>query len=198
MEAQIEKSDEALNPATWVERHGDYLFRYAVSRLRDAESAEEVVQETFVAGLQHAEQFAGKGAHRAWLLGILKRKIVDYVRQRNRISNLSTGDDGEDPSDSLFDRTGNWRTEFKRGNGRLLDSLERQEFWEVLRKCLTGLPPRQADVFALREMEQLSTDEICKELDISASNLWVLLYRARIRLSICMKSCWQDEPEKRC
>lgn len=192
MQGQFEKSGPRPDPATWVEEHGDYLFRYAVSRLRDTDSAEEVVQETFVAGLRHAQQFAGKGTHRAWLLGILKRKIVDYVRQRSRASNLSATDDGVDPCDLLFDQTGSWRAEFKHG-GRPLDSLERQEFWEILRKCLTGLPTRQADVFTLREMEQLTTEEICKELEISASNLWVLLHRARTHLSICMKTRWQDQ-----
>lgn len=193
MGGQIEKSSAAPDPNTWVEEHGDYLFRYAVSRLRDADSAEEVVQETFVAGLRHAQQFAGKGTHRAWLLGILKRKIVDYVRQRSRASNLSATDDGDDPCDLLFDQTGSWRAEFRRSGGRSLDSLERQEFWEVLRKCLDGLSSRQADVFTLREMEQLTTEQICKELDISASNLWVLLHRARTHLSICMNSRWENQ-----
>ncbi len=195
MEEAIEKSGDAMNPATWVEEHGDYLFRYALSRLRDAESAEEVVQEMFLAGLRHAGQFAGRGTDRAWLLGILKRKIVDYIRKRSRASNLSTSGDENDPSDMLFDQTGSWRAEFRRGSDRPLDSLERKEFWDVLRKCLDGLTPRQADVFTLREMEQLTTEEICKELEISTSNLWVLLHRARLRLSVCMKSRWQNEVE---
>lgn len=194
IEGQIEKNDAVLDPAAWVDHHGDYLFRYAVSRLRDANSAEEVVQETFVAGLRHVEQFAGKGTQRAWLVGILKRKIVDYVRQRNRAVNL-VDDDGDDPSQSLFDRSGSWRTGGKLHGDRRLDALERQEFWEAFRKCLDRLPPRQADVFALREMEGIKSEEICKELDISASNLWVLLYRARMRLSTCMKSCWDSEAQ---
>jgi len=195
MEGQIAKSNAGPEPANWVEQYGDYLFRYAVSRLRNAESAEEVVQETFVAGLRYIKQYAGKGSERAWLLGILRRKIVDYVRQRSRATNLESADEGDDFSDVLFDQSGNWRSEFKQGGFRPLDSLERQEFWGILRKCLQGLPTRQADVFTLREMEQLTTKEICKELEISTSNLWVLLHRARLGLSICMKSRWQDQAE---
>ena len=73
-----------LDPAVWVDEYGEYLFRYAYSRLRDANAAEEAVQETFLAGVRYVEQFAGRGSERGWLLGILKRKIVDYVRARSK------------------------------------------------------------------------------------------------------------------
>jgi RNA polymerase sigma-70 factor (ECF subfamily) len=179
----------ALEPSAWVDRHGDYLYRYALSRLRDGEASEEVVQQTFLAALQHRDQYAGQGAERSWLLGILKRKIIDLIRKRNRTSSLSE-ESAEDPSDTYFDRQGNWKTEWRAVVRRPLDSLEREEFWQVLRACLRTLPARQADVFVLREIDDLSTDDICRDLQITASNLWVLLYRARLRLSNCMKSRW--------
>ncbi|MBI1903720.1 MAG: sigma-70 family RNA polymerase sigma factor [Planctomycetes bacterium] len=183
---------EALNPAAWVDLHGDYLYRYALSRLRNGEAAEEVVQQTFLVALQHTDQFAGKGTERAWLLGILKRKIVDLIRQRNRTSTLNDDADS-DLSEALFDRNGRWKPKRRSDLREPLDSLEREEFWRILRGCLDTLPPRQADVFVLREMDDRSTDEICKDLEISASNLWVLLYRARLQLSNCMRSRWQQE-----
>lgn len=188
------EQDRSLDPAAWVDEHGDYLYRYAHSRLRDAEASEEVVQETFVAGLKHVDQFTGSGSERAWLLGILKRKIVDLVRQRSRTSSLNETD-SSDPSEALFDRNGSWRQEIRSTVRHSLDSLEREEFWKILRGCLATIPPRQADVFALREMDERSTEEICKELEISASNLWVLLHRARLQLSICMKGRWLREAE---
>jgi RNA polymerase sigma-70 factor (ECF subfamily) len=160
--------------------------------LRGEEAAEEVVQQTFLAGLQHIQQFAGRGSERAWLLGILKRKIVDFIRQRNRTNSLST-DEGSDAAEAFFDGKGKWKPEVKSTLGCRLDSLERKEFWQILRMCLDGLPTRQADVFVLREMDDRTTEEICKDLQITASNLWVLLYRARLRLSNCMKSRWQQE-----
>lgn len=181
-----------LNPAAWVDQYGDYLFRYALSRLRDADAAEEVVQETFVAALRHVNQYEAKGSERAWLLGILKRKIIDLIRARNRTTSLAT-EDSNDPSEALFDRQGNWRDRTRSAVNQPLDSLEREDFWHVLRGCLETLPARQADVFTLREMDDQTTEEICKELEITASNLWVLLYRARLQLSNCMKSRWQQD-----
>ncbi len=190
----IDKSVKSPDPAQWVARHGDFLYRYALSRLRDVESAEEVVQETFLAGLRSVDQYAGKGAERAWLLGILKRKIVDHVRCRNRTSSMLRVDGGDDLSEILFDHKGKWRSDPRVFGPEPSTSLQRQEFWHTIHACLETLPQRQADVFMLREMEGIGSEDICKELDISKSNLWVLLYRARLRLSQCMKSRW-DEPE---
>ena len=184
----IDKSVKSPDPAQWVARHGNLLYRYALSRLRDVESAEEVVQETFLAGLRSVDQYAAKGAERAWLLGILKRKIVDYVRFRNRTGSMLRSDGADDLSETLFDQKGNWRTDPRSFGPEPSTSLQRQEFWHTVHACLDTLPQRQADVFMLREMEGLGSEEICKELDSSPSNLWVLLYRARLRLSQCMKS----------
>ncbi len=103
-------------------------------------------------------------------------------------------DSADDLSETLFDQKGNWRADPRAFGPDPSTSLQRQEFWRIVRTCLETLPQRQADVFMLREMEGLGSEEICKELDISPSNLWVLLYRARLRLSQCLKSrC--DEPE---
>lgn len=192
MDELTETNSKALNPASWVDEYGDYLYRYAVSRLRDGEAAEEVVQETFVAALRHVDQYEAKGSERAWLLGILKRKIIDLIRARNRTVSLAE-EDSNDLSEALFDRNGSWKKEIRSAGYAPLDSLEREEFWRILRGCLETLPPRQADVFVLREMDDRSTEEICKELEITASNLWVILYRARLQLSNCMKSRWQQD-----
>lgn len=188
MSGQSSQSGSTLDPTGWVDRHGDLLYRYALSRLRDPDSAEEVVQETFVAALRGKDQYTGAGAEGAWLLGILKRKIIDCVRRRNRPDAGRETEPGEDPSETLFDEKGNWRSD-PRIMGRQPEALlEREEFWQTFRGCLDSLPQRQADVFALREVEDLSSEHICKALQITPSNLWVLLHRARLRLMICMKS----------
>lgn len=171
-----------------MDRHGDRLFRYAFSRLRDAESAEEVVQETFLAALGAVDQYSGRGVEGAWLLGILKRKTVDHIRRRNRPDSGTGGDLGPDPSEAMFDAKGNWRLDPRVLKGSPEGALEREEFWQAFRGCLERLSQRQADAFTLRELEDLASEEICKELEISASNLWVLLHRARLSLAVCMKS----------
>jgi RNA polymerase sigma-70 factor (TIGR02943 family) len=182
----------AMSSAEWVDRYGATLYRFALSRLRDEDAAEEVVQETFVAALQAQGQYAGRGDRGAWLLGICKRKVVDFIRQRNRPDAASGAEYGTDLSGDYFDAKGNWRFDPRIRRGCPEDSLEREEFWQAFRGCLRGLPQRQADVFTLRELDEMAGDEICKELGITASNLWVLIHRARLQLTRCMKSHLQD------
>ena len=181
--------EHQLDPEIWVDQYGDYLYRYAYSRLRDSNAAEEVVQETFVAGVRHREQFAGKSSERAWLIGILKRKIVDYVRGRVRFARNGSFEDQHDPSDQLFDENGRWK------KGLLPDMppdrrLEAEELRGVVRDCLEHLPKGQADVFVLSVMEGIDSDEICRELNITPSNLWVRLHRARLGLAKCVGNKW--------
>ncbi len=191
MDNQIKADENILNPAAWVDEYGDYLYRYAISRLRNSEASEEVVQETFLAALKHVQQYQAKGTERAWLLGILKRKIIDFIRDRSRTKSLSE-EDLKDLPDTFFDQKGNWQKEARSTSFAPLCSLERKDFWRILQGCLDKLPTRQADVFVLREMDDQSTEVICDELEISASNLWVLLHRARLQLAQCMKNCWQQ------
>jgi RNA polymerase sigma-70 factor (TIGR02943 family) len=186
----------AVKPEEWLLEYGDYLFRFAVSRLRDPNAAEEVVQETFVAGLRAADQYAGKGSERAWLLGILKRKIIDFVRHRNRTSGLPIDESEANLTDSLFDAFGHWRADPRFLSPQPGESLEREEFWSAFRDCLAKLPPRQADVFVLRELDDKESTEICKEMEISSSNLWVLLHRARLQLAKCLQGRWKGEPAR--
>jgi RNA polymerase sigma-70 factor (TIGR02943 family) len=187
MDDRITPHKAAVNPEVWLQEFGDYLFHYALSRLRDADSAEEAVQETFVAGLKAAEQYSGKGEERAWLLGILKRKIIDLVRRRNRSPALQSSDMDEGWLEGLFDATGHWRADPRFLAVQPSDIMERQEFWDAFRECLGKLPQRHADVFVLREIDECESEKICKELEISPSNLWVLLHRARLQLAKCLK-----------
>jgi RNA polymerase sigma-70 factor (TIGR02943 family) len=187
-------TEPIIDPARWVDDYGDYLYRYAFSRLRDNAAAEEVVQETFLAGIRFQDRFTGDGAERAWLLGILKRKLIDYVRMRNRYDRDGSYEDSNDPSTQLFDQNGNWKT----GAFSSIiptDTLESQEIWEVVQGCLKHLPKGQADVFVLSVMEEMETEEICKELGITSSNLWVRLHRARLALAKCVGSKWLMDEE---
>ncbi len=180
--------DQTVEPEFWVDQYGDYLYRYAYSRLRDTNSAEEVVQETFLAGIRNQTQFAGRGSQRGWLLGILKRKIIDFVRRRNKHDRAS-GFDDPDPSVQLFDENGNWRKDIlPASEGER--AIESRELWDVVQDCLSFLPSGQADVFVLSVMEEMDSQQICKELNITPSNLWVRLHRARLGLAKCVGARW--------
>ncbi|MCA9057668.1 MAG: sigma-70 family RNA polymerase sigma factor [Planctomycetaceae bacterium] len=183
------------NPEQWVDEYGDYLYQYAFLRLRDTQAAEEVVQETFLAGIRFQDRYSGQGTERAWLLGILKRKIVDYIRLRNRFNRDGLTEDGSDPSAMLFDAKGNWKA------GMLSASLpdqiaESKELWDVVRECLQHLPTGQADAFVLSVMEDLETEDICRQLEITPTNLWVRLHRARLALARCVNARWFEKEEE--
>ncbi len=185
-------TSQAIDPATWVDNHGDYLYRYAVSRLRDPEAAEEVVQEAMVGALKNVNQYSGRSGERAWLLGILKLKIIDVYRQKKRNpSNLD--EESGNLANMLFDRNGSWKKEVRPAMRQSLDSIDREEFRQILSECLKSLPNRQSDVFSLRVMNEESAENICKDLEITSTNYWVLLHRARLQLSSCMKQRWFEE-----
>jgi len=191
-------SDERLDspthhlpePATWVDQHGDFLFRFALCRVRDRTVAEDLVQETFLAALHARKNFSRRSAERTWFVGILKHKIVDHVRRQFReqpVSSInSSGEMGEYP----FDKKGGWQVKPVNWSSNPSESLEKKEFWEVFRHCLESLPQRLGTVFSLREMDKLPTDEICEALKITPGNLGVLLYRARMGLRRCLEINW--------
>ncbi len=184
-----------LEPHLWVDQYGDYLFRYANSRLRDANAAEEVVQETFLNGVKYQQQYSGKGAEQAWLLGILKRKIIDYVRKRSKQNQATPYEDDHDPTNQLFDEKGNWKLAAIPWSKRPEENLESAELWKVVRDCLVHLPPNQADVFVLSVMEDMDSEEICQELSITPSNFWVRMHRARLGLAKCVGAKWFNSDE---
>lgn len=182
-------SENALDPEHWVDRYGDFLYRYALMRLRDPDEAEEAVQETLLGAFKNRHQFAGRTDERGWLTGILKMKVIDRLRARmKKAQNLD--DDRSGLDDRLFDEKGRWRQEVRQALTGNLDSVDRQEFWEILNRCLDELPPRQSAVFSMRAIEDESPDAVCKELGISPTNFWVMMHRARTRLSHCMTQRW--------
>lgn len=179
-------------PQDWVEKHGDYLYRSALLRVRNDTVAEEVVQETFLAALQAKERFAGQSSERTWLVGIMKHKIMDHFRRSAReqtdpVEDVA-GRDLQDP----FDEEGHWR-QGAAGPKAWADpsgALDRQQFWQALKVCLGKLPPRAANVFTLREIDDVPSEEICATMSISKANLWVMLHRARMQLRKCLESSY--------
>ena len=169
-----------------------YLMRFALLHLRDRNRAEDAVQETLTAALEREEGFSGGSAVRTWLTGILKHKIIDvFRRQRRELATSEPADDdaeGRDP-DALFDAAGAWQTP-PASWGDPAKMLEQKRFMEALEKCNGTLPERLAQVFTLREVTGLTTEEICAELDITPNNCNVMLYRARMGLRECLEKNW--------
>lgn len=181
--------DEEL--AKTLESHRKYLMRYALFQLRDPSLAEDAVQETMLAALAQGSTFEGRSQLRTWLTSILKHKIVDMVRKRARglpVDAMQLGENN-DTAEESFNARGRWVD--PPANWGLPDAaLDSKQFWLVYQKCCRRMPERHALVFAMREVMDLSTEEICKKLEISKSNLHVILYRARLSLQSCMTKNW--------
>jgi len=185
-----EGSRKSLNPGKWVDKYGSALYAYALVRVRTPDLAEEVVQETFLAAFKGRKRFQGRSSEKTWLIGILKRKIIDHFRKASRERPLTAGDIQNDSIEEMFDRNGHWIAGPSKWPFDPARSLEQKEFMKTLQACLSKLPPRLAQVFVLRELEGLATKEICDLLDISANNLNVMLYRARMHLKHHLEKMW--------
>ncbi|MDP2247285.1 MAG: sigma-70 family RNA polymerase sigma factor [Nitrosomonadales bacterium] len=178
-------------PHDWLNEHGDYLYRFALARLRDSHLAEDVVQETLLAAIQN-QSYEGKSAPRTWLTGILKHKIIDLIRKQSReqpIEDVSQYLPDEDHSDDYFNETGHWSD--KPAVWALPDGdLEQKQFITILQTCMDRLPKRLSNMFLMRDIFEDDNEVVCKELDISSTNAWVMLYRARIGLRKCLELHW--------
>lgn len=172
----------------------DYLLRYALLQVRDQAVAEDVVQETLLAAIEGYARYSGKSSVKTWLTGILKHKIIDHVRRQSREQPLTPeGSDSErseaDAVDALFAADGHWRN-FPASWADPERAFENTKFWEVFEMCAKLMPARTARVFTMREVLELSTEDICKELGITATNCWVMLHRARLSLRECLELKW--------
>ena len=160
------------DPAAWLKDHGDHLYGYAVYRLCDSHMAEDMVQETLLAGWKAYSKFEGRSSIKTWLTTILHNKIVDFVRKAARQKLVFSDEDLEYEMTGEFSETGHVNAEFgaKQWSPRPDELAQRSDFWRVLQQCIDYLPPDTAEVFRLREIDGCSTDEICELKGIEKNN----------------------------
>jgi RNA polymerase sigma-70 factor (ECF subfamily) len=178
-----------LDTSKWIDNYADYMYNYAVVRVNNGDLAKDLVQDTFFAGLKSAKNFQGKSTERTWLVSILKRKIIDHYRKINSKKGqaevrVNFYDDGENEGNWLEERVPqSWDNQAEK-------SIENEELKNQLESCIDALPEKYAMVFRMKTIQEFETEEICKELDITASNLWVIIHRARTQLRKCMEDNW--------
>jgi RNA polymerase sigma-70 factor, ECF subfamily len=170
------------SPEQWVDAHGDYLFNFAVGQVRDVGTAEDLVQETFLAAMKARERFAGQCSERTWLVSILRHKIYDYLRRHCRDKSRRVEPGAARQDDSEWDDALLWLHDVAAESQSPSRRLELEEFRANLEQALGKLPPRIAQVFQLYEIDEAPGAEVCAKLNISESNLWVMLHRARKQL----------------
>jgi len=179
---------EILNPEKWVDKYADYLYNYTIVRVNDHIVAQDLISETFLAGLKSKNNFKGEASERTWLISILKRKIIDYYRKINSNKGKAEvhisyrdeeaeGDWLEENAADPFDRTAE-------------DRMENRELGLAILECLDKLPEKQATIFKMKTVENFDTEAICKEYDITPSNLWVIIHRARKSMVECLEKNW--------
>ena len=187
---------ESTAPDDWVEAYGDYLFNFAIGQLRDASVAEDLVQDTFLAAFKARDRFGGQSSERTWLVGILRHKIYDHLRRTCRERAVRVDANPSRRDDEAWDDAVIWlhdvAVECDLPNRR----LELEEFRAHLETALGKLPPRVAQVFQLYEVEERPNSEVCQRLNISESNLWVMLHRARKQLRCHLTAWWNGDSNR--
>ena len=168
-----------------MDQYGDLLFRYARIRVADRSNCEELVQETFLAALTGKENFKGQCEFATWLVSILKHKIMDHFRRQERNQTDSLPDDSL--VEGMFGRLGKWKKFPRRWHIDPHDSAMESEVLPALQRCLDGLPESQRQAFVLNIIDEQKSEEVCKTLQVSSTNLYVLLHRARLRLRDCLE-----------
>ena len=175
------------------------MLKFATLQLSDASQAEDAVQEALIGAMKNADSFGGRAAFKTWMFAILKNKIADVLRYKQRTVNISSfaHDEDEEDMSELFDRKGFWlQDERPVAWGNPEASMREQDFWRVFEACLEHLPPKHARVFMMREFIELDAREICAAMELTTSNLHVLLHRARLRLRECIENNWYLQGEK--
>lgn len=193
-----ENTEPKLEPEKWIERYSDVLFSYTISRINKREVAEDLVQETFFSALKGRDSYLGNASEKTWLISILKRKIIDHYRKKSTQNelNIFDKDSTDDFMNHFFDKEGGYQGHWTEGTSPqewrkdFQTSVESDEFNSILKNCLGKLPEKSSAVFTLKNMEDLDSDEICKELQITPSNYWVLMHRAKLQLRECMEKNW--------
>jgi RNA polymerase sigma-70 factor (ECF subfamily) len=169
----------------WVDQYGDLLFRYARLRVTDRSDCEELVQETFLAALKGKENFRGQCDFATWLVGILKHKIMDHFRRQQRNQTDALPEDST--VDAMFSGLGKWKKFPRRWHIDPQDSAMESEVLPALQRCMEALPESQRRAFVLNIIDEQKVEEVCKTLQVSSTNLYVLLHRARLRLRDCLE-----------
>lgn len=185
--------DQLHNPA-FLQDLRQQMIKFAFLQLSSLPQAEDVVQEALTSAFQNLDSFKGRAAFKTWVFAILKNKIIDVVRQKSRLvamSELFKDEESELSVDELFDASGHWhKYEAPQVWQSPEEMMEQSDFWIIFESCLDHLPAKYAQVFMMREVVELSSNEICSKLELSISNFNVLMYRSRTRLRECLENKW--------
>lgn len=195
----IQTQKYICEPNNWVKLYSDQLYRFALARVNNNQFAEDLVQEAFISALKSLANFKGESSEKTWLYTILRNKIIDYYRSKEKKMTTKFYDyDNEKGSDHFFYNEGKSNGEWVKGHEptnfhEAADQpLEREEFMRILKICMDLLPFKWSEVFRMKNIEDFTSKEICKELNITSSNLWVIIHRTKLQMRECMENKWEN------
>lgn len=195
-----ETSETNLTDPVFLKELRVQMLKFAVLQLKNDVLAEDAVQEALIGALKNASSFGRRAALKTWVFAILKHKIADLLRKGRRMveaSQLLRDNEDEENLDLLFDTKGHWQADERPAAwSQPMDAVRNEHFWRVFEACLNGLPENQARLFMMREFLEFESVEICQTLNITTSNLHVMLYRARLRLRECLENRWFSEGDR--
>jgi RNA polymerase sigma-70 factor (ECF subfamily) len=187
----MQNTSDTVNPSAalkeWVALYADNLYSWALHKTTNKETAEDLVQDTFMAAVQSFEKFEGKSNPKTWLFAILNNKIVDHYR-----SNLKKPAINDAAFiDTFFDKVEHWRAEESpqawQDDEHLLDNAA---FQNTLSNCMKKLPESWHAALQSKYLEEKKSELICQELNISVTNYWQMLHRAKLQLRKCLELNW--------
>ncbi len=186
------ESPITADPERWLDEHGDVLYRYALGRVSNVATAEDLVQETLLSAFKGAAKFRGASSERTWLIGILKHKTLDHLRRAGREVTYAPDQTENAIWDAKFGPDDHWvNAPHEWSDPSSL--LEHADIRQQLRQCVDALPDKLRTLFVLREIEGIEAKELLETLRISSpNNLWVMMSRARERLRTCLQQAWQQ------
>lgn len=188
-----------INDSAFLEDLRRKMVKFASQQLYDSHLAEDAVQEALIGAMKNSQKFTGRAAFKTWVFAILKNKIADTLRQRHRLVEASQflhADEEDENFQELFDRKGFWHMDERPQEWANPEkAIKDAEFWRIFEACLDHLPGQQGRAFMMREFIELDSNEICAALNLSVSNLNVILHRARLRLRECLENRWFLEGE---
>jgi RNA polymerase sigma-70 factor (ECF subfamily) len=195
-------TNKIINPELWLDKYGDDLFAWAYHRTGKRALAEDLVQETFLSALKSMKNFRGDSNEKTWLFSILRNKIIDhyrkaFVKYEMEESRLETNASNGSFLEKYFDSSGSWNKNQRPGNWHEEENhlLDDSDFQDVLKMCLSSLPGKWHSLISFKYMEEKRTSEICKELNITSSNLWVIMHRAKLQLRRCIEENYLADGE---
>jgi RNA polymerase sigma-70 factor (ECF subfamily) len=161
-----------------------------VKRVLSEDISKDLVQEAFLAAWRNIDGYKREASVKTWLFVILKSKLIDYYRKsNNRVVIESLQEEHND--NAFFDNKDHWRRGMPgQWNVDFSNNVEVQEFYKVFHDCGKKLKEIQSNVFIMKYIDGLESEEICKVLEITTSNYWVLIHRAKVQLRACLEKNW--------